>query len=96
MGTGRSGSGKICFADTEKVKPKYRAFVDYDFVITFYKDAQFLSKKALKVLMLHELKHVGWDGERAYIVPHDVEDFSSILTDYGLEWTKMDEEEKEE
>ena len=92
-GKSKRSKGKVCFADTEKVKPKYRSFVDYDFIITFYADSQYLSRKAKRILMLHELRHVGWDGEKAYIVPHDVEDFRGIVEKYGLDWTTIGEEE---
>lgn len=92
-GKSKRSKGKVCFADTEKIKPKVRSFVPYDFIITFYADSQYLSRKAKRILMLHELRHVGWDGEKTYIIHHDVEDFRGIVETYGLDWTTIGEEE---
>lgn len=82
---------KIIFGDCEKVKPKLKQFIDYDFVITFYDDANYITKEKQEILMYHELRHVGIKEQNNgdllfYIVPHDVEDFSDIINDYGIGW----------
>ena len=44
----------------------------------------------LRILLLHELMHVGIekDGneEKYRIVPHDVEEFKAIIERYGVDW----------
>lgn len=82
---------KVKFADCEKVKLKYQAWLPFDFIITFYEpNMETLSENQRKILMLHELKHVGI-GERGYkIVEHNIEDFRSILENYGLDWNEFE------
>ena len=42
----------------------------------------------MKVLMIHELKHIGFEpGKPFTIIPHDVEDFKEIIETYGMDWT---------
>ena len=77
---------KTVFADCEKVSEKYKAITGYEFVITFYADAELASEEARRRLMFHELKHVGWDGEDRWIVPHDLEDFSEVIDRWGVDW----------
>lgn len=81
---------KTIFGECEKVTDKWRELTGYDFLITFYADAaeEAISKEARKHLMIHELKHVGYDpvDESRYIVPHDVEDFQECLDLWGINW----------
>ena len=84
-------NGCVVYGDCEKVKPKLKQFIDYDFIITFYASAKEISDRARKILMYHELRHIGIDkddmGELTfYIVPHDIEDFSDIINTYGEHW----------
>jgi len=84
----KKSSGKKVFADTEKLSDKVKALVPYDFVITFYQpNTAPLTPEKMEILMYHELRHIGFapDG-KCSIVPHDVEDFSDILEDYGMKW----------
>lgn len=82
---------RVIYGDCERVKPKLKQFIDYDFVITFYADANYLSEQKQEVLMYHELRHIGIQEKvngdlNFYIVPHDVEDFIDIINDYGIGW----------
>jgi len=87
--TKRSGK-KVVYADTEKVKDKYRALIPYYFIITFYEpNTADLDEECMKVLMYHELRHVGWDGENCTIIPHDIEDFKDIIDKYGTSWMSV-------
>ena len=79
---------KIVFADCEKLNDKICALTDIDFVITFYADADRLTMVGHRILMEHELRHVGWDGEHKSIIPHDVDEFRYIIEKYGLDWQK--------
>ena len=86
--TSKKRGAKTVYADTEKVKDKYRGLLPYDFVITFYwPSCKDLSEEELKRLMFHELCHVGYgkEGERR-ILPHDVEDFRDCIERWGVDW----------
>lgn len=90
----KKNGGKTVFADTERVKDKYKLFMPYDFVITFYSpNIEDLDAKRLEILMYHELKHVGYDPVeyKCFIVPHDVEDFRDLIKKYGVDWVVGDE-----
>ena len=84
----KKGKNKIIFADCRKVSEVYTAFIHYDFIITFYEpNVALLDEDKIKVLMWHELKHCGVDEKgNPYVVPHDIEDFSCIIKEYGLGW----------
>lgn len=85
----RKQGQKITYADCRKVNLVYSAYIPYDFVITFYADnIEMLNENQKKILMLHELKHIGVNQKGLVIIPHDVEDFESILKDYGTKWNK--------
>lgn len=78
---------KIVLADCEKLTDKVSALTGYDFLITFYRDSKDLTPQAQRILMEHELRHIGWDGENTKkIIPHDVQDFAAIISKYGLQW----------
>ena len=83
----KTGS-KIVFADCEKLSDKISALTGIDFVITFYADSEELTMVGHRILMEHELKHVGWDGEHKSIIPHDVDEFRDIIEKYGLDWQR--------
>ena len=89
----RKKAGKTVYAECIKVKPEYEWCCNYDFMIVFYeRNVAELTKKQLRILMRHELKHIGinWDGDepKMVIVPHDVEDFSDIIRRYGMKWAR--------
>ncbi len=84
---------KIVYADCRKVQEAYRAYLPYDFIITFYeRNTGFLNDNQLKILMFHELKHIGMGPKGLKISPHDIEDFSDILDKYGLDWNNFGKE----
>lgn len=83
----KKNGNMIIYADAEKLTDKISALTGVDFVITFYKDAEDLTMTAHRILMEHELMHIGWEpGGTKKIVPHDVQDFAAILNKYGLQW----------
>lgn len=82
------------YGDCEKIADSKRWAIDADFVITLYKpNIVGFTEDQLKVLLLHELMHVGVDvndkGDiKKYIVPHSVQDFRYILDKYGFDWPR--------
>ena len=73
------------------VKDIYRPYCHHDFLITiFLPNTAHLSEEQKKVLLYHELLHVDVDessGEPKYrTAPHDVEEFRSVIDQYGIDW----------
>lgn len=88
----KKSKGKLVLGECEKVQNKNKWAIPCDFTITVYEpNCVGLSRDQLKILLLHELLHVGIkfedDGtEKYYIKPHDYEDFKVITDRYGTEW----------
>ena len=80
--------GMTVYADTEVVKEKYKEFMPYEFLITFYEpNCEGLDDEHLKRLMYHELKHVGYEGDNKFrVVPHNLEDFRECIDKWGIDW----------
>lgn len=83
---------KKVLGQCEKVADKYKWAIPCDFTITIFEpNVEDLTEEQLKILLLHELLHVGIeenkDGEEVYsTIPHDIEDFRLIIDRYGLDW----------
>ena len=93
----KKSRGMQVYADTEKLSDKLSALTGIDFIITFYDGWAELSKKALEILCIHELHHVGFrvksDGTvEKKIIPHDVQDFFSVIEAFGLDWICAEDE----
>ena len=85
--TGRRLVYGECIRPTEL----YQDLLGYDFLIVIYEaNAAALTLNQKKILMWHELLHVGIDdesGEPKYVInPHDREEFDSIISRAGLKW----------
>lgn len=85
--------GKQVNADCQKVRGTYTAYLPFDFLITFYEpNVYYMTENQKKILMLHELKHIGIGEKGLRIDNHDVEDFRSILQQYGMDWNELDQD----
>ena len=86
--------GKSVLGQCEKVGSKYKWCCPYDFMITiFVPNIEELSPEQLRILVKHELLHVGIidkeGGEEVYKVkPHDIEDFKIIIEEFGIGWAE--------
>ena len=81
---------KLVLGQTKKVTKEYQALgFDHDFII-FLSMPQFyaMNEQQQRALIHHELLHCGYDDEdeKAYIVPHDFEEFDKIIKLYGFWW----------
>ena len=87
----KKSRGGLVFVDTRVVKGVYRAFIPYDFIITFYlPHTMLLDENQMRILMWHELKHCGITPTGEYcVIPHDIEDFSDIIDIHGHKWANM-------
>lgn len=86
-------SQKTVYGCCEKVPDKYKWSVPCDFTITIFEpNVERFTEEQLRILILHELLHVGikQDGneESYYIKEHDVEEFKAIIERYGVEWSE--------
>ena len=85
----KMNNGKTVFAECAKVTEKYDWCCPYDFTITVYEpNVQNFTEEQMKILLEHELMHVGVDDGRFYVVPHDAEEFIEIIRKYGIDWSK--------
>lgn len=93
----KADKDKLVLGECEKVAPKNRWAIDYDFTITLFKENLVgLSEEQIKIVLFHELLHVGIErdpdgGESYSVVKHDLEDFKVIIDRYGTDWSKMRE-----
>ena len=81
------------YGECIKIKEMYQLYVPYDFIIVIYElHTHRMTEKQLKILLYHELLHIGCkekDGELIYTTnPHDIEDFRTIISKYGMDWAR--------
>ena len=83
----KKSGGKVIYGQCEKIAEKYQWGIPCDFTITVFEpNVVGFTAEQLKILIFHELLHVGIDGDRLYIVPHDLEDFKQIIDEFGVNW----------
>lgn len=89
----KKSGNKVTHGECEKIPAKYRWAIPADFTITlFAPNNAHMSEHQLEILLFHELLHIGIeqapDGSENYnIIPHDLEDFKTIIDKYGTEWS---------
>lgn len=82
-------NGKVVFADCRKVADAYDWCCNYDFIITVYEpNAAALDEEQIKILLEHEIMHIGFDEGKCSIIPHDTDEFTEIIRKYGIDWSK--------
>ena len=85
---------KMVLGECEKVAPKNKWAIAYDFTITLFRNNLIgLTAAQIRIVLFHELLHVcidpGSDGDETYSVrKHDLEDFKVIIDRYGTDWAK--------
>ena len=90
----KTSKGKLVFGQCEKIQDKYKWGIPADFTITVFEpNAAKFTDDQIRILLHHELLHVGIDkkadGSESYsIVDHDIEDFKLILDKYGTDWSR--------
>ena len=99
----KSGVDTLVHGECEKIAAKNKWAIPADFTITlFVKNNVGMTEEQIKVLLFHEMLHIGItpgaDGDEIYSVrDHDLEDFKVIIDRYGTDWasTKRSESRKE-
>lgn len=74
----------------EKIQSKYKWGIPCDFTITLFEpNTEGLDDEQLRILIFHELLHIGIDFDgKTFVRPHDLEDFKVIVDRYGTDWAK--------
>ena len=96
----KADTDKLVLGECEKVQAKNKWAINYDFTITlFKKNLVGLSADQIRIVMFHELLHVGIEpgpeGDEIYSVrKHDLEDFKLIIDKFGTEWAVKAKERK--
>ena len=89
-------AGNLVLGQCEKVADKYKWGIPCDFTITIFEpNVEGFTDDQLKILLFHELLHVGIeeneDGTENYSVkPHDLEDFKLVIDKFGTDWANLD------
>ena len=86
-------SEHFVLGECEKVQVKNKWAINYDFTITLFSNNLIgATDEQLRILMFHELLHVGIDmgdeGEVYSVRKHDLEDFKIIIDRFGTDWAK--------
>lgn len=85
----QKNGGRPVLADIRAIKGINAFYIPYDYVLTIYEpNVMDLSDAQLQVLILHELMHISEDGN---LRNHDVQDFYTILRQFGLGWQYDDD-----
>lgn len=81
---------KVVFGQCEKIADKYKWGIPCDFTITIFEpNIEGFSDEQLRILIFHELLHVGVDEDKLFIRPHDLEDFAVIIDEFGAYWNEV-------
>lgn len=86
------GRIKNVLAECKKVTDLEQLYCPHDFLIIIYElNCEGLSDEQMKILLWHELEHIGIDPETGefYVRPHDVEEFDKIIDAHGLHWQEV-------
>lgn len=89
----KHGRIKRVLAECKKVQELESLYCPHDFLIIIYDlNCEGLSDEQIKILIWHELEHIGIDPENGefYVKPHDVEEFDDIINAHGLHWQEVD------
>lgn len=85
----KHGRTKLVLGECKKVSEIERVFCPYDFLIIIYEvNCAGLSSDQMKILIWHELNHIGIDPKNGefFVKPHDVEEFDDIINAHGIHW----------
>ena len=90
----KSGGRKV-LGQCEKVQEKNKWGIPADFTITIFQpNVEELTEEQLKIVLFHELLHIGRDFES--VEPHDLQDFRYIVNRFGVDWAKPKEKKDEQ
>lgn len=86
----KKSKGGLVYGQCEKVQEKNKWGIPADFTITIFQpNTEGMTQKQLKILLFHELLHIGQDYDS--INSHDINDFKYIVARFGADWAKVEE-----
>lgn len=86
----QTSGDKVILGQASKISEKMKVFMDFDFLIWLAQDAwQGMTIAAKQALVDHELCHCKYDGEKASMRQHDIEEFHEIIIRHGLWSTEL-------
>jgi predicted metallopeptidase len=91
--------GKIALAQVQKVGPRVKALLEYDFIITISSPIwKTLSTEQQYSVLDHELYHIFVDedsaGEPKYqLLKHDIEEFTNVVLNHGIVFDSIRQKE---
>lgn len=92
----KSGTGFVK-GECEKVPDKWKWAVPADYAITIYeRNCEGMSDYQMAILMKHELMHIKIDAAGFGIRKHDLEDFRTIVKEFGANWDYVPDKEPED
>lgn len=89
----KDGKDMAVLGQCEKVAARHKWAINYDFMITVFKPNTIgMSEDQLKILLFHELLHVGIErndegGEVYSVKKHDFPEFREIVDRFGANWS---------
>ena len=87
----KKNNKKIIFGQCEKIADRYKWGIPCDFTITVFEpNVQEFTPEQIRILIFHELLHVGVDDGHFFIRPHDLEDFKLIIDEFGVNWNSVE------
>ena len=90
----KDGKDMAVLGQCEKVAARHKWAINYDFMITVFKPNTIgMSEDQLKILLFHELLHVGIErndegGEVYSVKKHDFTEFREIVDRFGANWSE--------
>jgi hypothetical protein len=81
--------GKLGLIDLSRVRDISDGILDPKFIIALNSDLVMSKKEPAKVeylTLLHEMMHI--DGTMSGLVKHDIQDFASLVNEFGPYWTE--------
>ena len=86
----KKSKGSRILGQCEKIPEKYKWGIPCDFTVTLFEpNIVGMSLEQIKILILHELMHIGVDGDKLYCKNHDITDFKCIIDKYGTDWSEV-------
>lgn len=89
----KDGKDMAVLGQCEKVAARHKWAINYDFMITVFKPNTIgMSEDQLKILLFHELLHVGIErndegGEVYSVKKHDFTEFREFVDRFGANWS---------
>jgi predicted metallopeptidase len=80
---------RLVHGSTTRANPTEEGLIGCDFVITFHTpNIRYHTDEQLRILMYHELLHIGVNKSGYTVKPHDyiIEDFRAVVDEYGIDW----------